>query len=155
MRKSIFIFLLLTLHYGLFSQKIVPAFEEIIALQRPSNTIISPDGKHLAYTVSSTDWENNRFDTEIWLSKNGEAPFQLTRTKDGSSTSPQWSPDGTYLSFKAKRGDKTQIYAIRVAGGEAFPITQEKGNIGSYEWSPNGKQVAFTMSPDKEKIDKK
>ena len=48
MRKSIFIFLLLTLHYGLFSQKIVPAFEEVIALQRPSNTIISPDGKHLA-----------------------------------------------------------------------------------------------------------
>lgn len=155
MRRFSILSLLLFSTYGLFSQKIVPAFEEVIALQRPSNTIISPDGKHIAYTVSATDWENNRFDSEIWLSKDGQTPFQLTRTKDGSSSSAQWSPDGEYLAFKAKRGDKTQIHAIRVAGGEAFPITQEKGNIGGYEWSPNGKQLAFTMSPDKEKGDKK
>ncbi|MEM9847445.1 MAG: S9 family peptidase, partial [Bacteroidota bacterium] len=133
---------------------IVPAFEQVIALQRPSNPMLSPDGKHTLFTVSSTDWENNRFDTEIWLSKNDELPFQLTRTKDGSSFSPAWSPDGKYITFKAKRGESTQIHAISVMGGEAFPITAEKGSIGSYEWSPDSKQIAFTMQPDQEKAQK-
>ncbi|MEM8527527.1 MAG: S9 family peptidase, partial [Bacteroidota bacterium] len=136
-----------TLTIYLFAQDspVVPAFEQVIALQRPSNAIISPDGKHTLFTVSSTDWENNRFDTEIWLSKNDGTPFQLTRTADGSSFSPAWSPDGKYISFKAKRGKSTQIHVIPIQGGEAFPITHEKGNIGGYEWSPNGRQIAFTM----------
>ncbi|MEM1123148.1 MAG: S9 family peptidase, partial [Bacteroidota bacterium] len=111
--------------------------------------------QHVAFTVSTTDWENNRFDTEIWLSKNGKTPFQLTRTKDGSSNSIAWSPDGQYLTFKAKRGEHQQIHAILIEGGEAFPITHEKGNIGSYEWSPDGQQIAFTKQADKEKSDKK
>ncbi|MEM9887774.1 MAG: S9 family peptidase [Bacteroidota bacterium] len=136
------------------NNKIVPAFEQVISLQRPSNPILSPDGKHTLFTVSSTDWENNRFDTEIWLSKNDEEPFQLTRTEEGSSFSPAWSPDGKYITFKAKRGKNTQIHAIAVAGGEAFPVTSEKGNIGSYECSPDGKQIAFTMQPDREKEEK-
>ena len=157
MRKYILLTLFLTNNLLLFTQtlKIVPAFEEVISLQRPSNPVISPDGQHIAFTVSTTDWKENRFDTEIWLSKNGKTPFQLTRTKDGSSNNIEWSPDGQYLTFKAKRGEHSQIYAIRVDGGEAFPITNEKGNIGSYEWSPDGKQIAFTMQPDKEKTAKK
>ena len=157
MRKYIIIALLLTASYYGYAQaeKIVPAFEEVIALQRPSSPVISPDGQQVAFTVSSTDWQDNRFDTEIWLSKNGKTPFQLTRTKDGSSNSIAWSPDGQYLTFKAKRGEHSQIYAIRIDGGEAFALTHEKGNIGSYEWSPNGQQIAFTLQPDKEKSDKK
>jgi len=135
--------------------KKVPAFEEVIALQRPSSPVISPDGQHIAFSVSSTDWEDNRFDREIWLSKNGNTPFQLTRTKDGSSNSIDWSPDGRYLTFKAKRGEHSQLHAIPIDGGEAFAITHEKGSIGGYEWSPDGKQIAFTMQPDKEKNEKK
>ncbi|MEL6943623.1 MAG: S9 family peptidase, partial [Bacteroidota bacterium] len=150
MKRLTLLLLSLILTFSVFAQenKIVPAFEQVISLQRPSNAIISPDGKHTLFTVSSTDWENNRFDTEIWLSKNDGAPFQLTRTKDGSSFSPAWSPDGKYITFKAKRGKQTQIHAIAIQGGEAFPITHEKGNIGDYEWSPDGKQIAFTMQPE-------
>ncbi|MEM1324333.1 MAG: S9 family peptidase [Bacteroidota bacterium] len=137
------------------NEKIVPAFEQVIALQRPSNPVISPDGKHTLFTVSATDWKNNRFDTEIWLSKNDGTPFQLTRTAEGSSSSPAWSPDGKYITFKAKRGEHTQLYAIAVEGGEAFPITFEKGNIGGYEWSPDGQQIAFTKQTDQEEENKK
>ena len=157
MKKFSIIAILLITYFCGYTQsaKKVPAFEEVIALKRPSNPVISPDGQHIAFTVSSTDWENNRFDTEIWLSKNGKTPFQLTRTNNGSSNNIAWSPDGQYLSFKAKRGEHSQIQAIRIDGGEAFALTHEKDNIGSYEWSPNGQQIAFTLQTNKEKIDKK
>lgn len=128
-----------------------PTFEEVISLQSVSNPEISPDGRHVAFEVSSTDWKENRFDREIWLSKNGEEPFQLTNSPEESSRVPKWSPDGQWIAFLSKRDEHTQIQVIRVAGGEPFQVTHTKGDISSFEWSPDGKQIAFLQSEDKKK----
>jgi len=130
------------------------SFEQVLSLRNAGSPVISPDGKHIAFTVRSTDWKNNTYDTEIWLAREGEAPFQLTRTADGSSTSPAWSPDGKWIAFRAKRGEKMQIHVIRPFGGEAQAVTNEDENIGSFEWSPDGTQFAFTMQETEGKEDK-
>lgn len=83
-----------------------PSFEDIISLKSVGSPAISPDGKAIAYTVTSTDWKENRYDTEIWLWREGSTTVQLTRTEKGSSTSPKWSPDGRWIAFLADRGDK-------------------------------------------------
>ncbi len=132
-----------------------PSFEEVISLRYPGNIAISPDGRHVAFTVGSTDWKDNRFDTEIWLSKDGGRPFPLTRTTGGSSGAPVWSPDGQWIAFTAKRAEHEQIFVIRMAGGEAFPLTKVENNIGRIEWSPDGKRIAFTMEQPEPKSDKK
>jgi Tol biopolymer transport system component len=88
--------------------------------------VISPDGQSILYTVREADWEKNRYDTEIWLYKLGKKSFQLTRTADGSSTSPAWSPDGKWISFTSSRDEKTQVHLIRPDGGEAFKLTDHK-----------------------------
>ena len=46
---------------------VVEAFKAQISLESASGPRISPDGSMIAFTVTSTDWENNRFDREIWL----------------------------------------------------------------------------------------
>ncbi|MCB9082502.1 MAG: PD40 domain-containing protein, partial [Lewinellaceae bacterium] len=97
-----------------------PSFEEVISLRSGSNAQVSPDGRHVAFTVNSTDWQANRFDTEIWLSKDGAAPFPLTRTEASSSSSPSWSPTGQWIAFRASRGKNTQIWLISPQGGEAW-----------------------------------
>lgn len=130
------------------------SFEQVLSLRSVGSPVISPDGKHIAYTVSSTDWKNNTYDTEIWLAREGETPFQLTRTEDGSSSSPTWSPDGKWIAFTAKRGEKTQIHVIRPFGGEAQAVTDEKENVGDFEWSPDGKYFAFTMNEPESEEDK-
>lgn len=130
-------------------------FEQFISLRNAGNPMISPDGKHVAYTVTTTDWKGNGYDTEIWLARAGEAPFQLTRTAKGSSTSPQWSPDGRWIAFSANRGDKNQVFAIRPDGGEAQVVTAESEGIGSFAWSPDGRQLAFTKQEPESKADKK
>lgn len=121
-----------------------PSFEQVLSLQAPSSPMISPNGKMIAYHVRSTDWENNRYDTEIWLYNGEDAPFQLTNTKDGSSTGPEWSHDSKFLAFSADRGDKSQIHIIRANGGEALPVTNEEEGIASFSWAPNGYKIAFT-----------
>ncbi len=129
-----------------------PSFEEILSLKRAGNPQISPDGKHVAFSVSRADWQNNRYDSEIWLSRDGGQPFQLTRTAKGNSFGHLWSPDGQWLAFLADRGKKNQIHVLRLAGGEALAVTHEKDGISRFEWMPDGKSFIFTkQEPEKKK----
>lgn len=124
-------------------------FEKWLSLKQAGSPIISPDGRYTAFTQTTTDWTNNMYDVEIWLSKEGGEAFQLTRTNANTSTQPKFTPDSHFISFLADRGDKKQIYLIAVNGGEAFPITKDNDGVGNYEWSPNEKQIAYIKAePD-------
>ncbi len=130
-----------------FAQEgVTVSFEKFISLRSVGNPSISPDGQHVAFTVGTTDWKENQFDTEIWLSKNGTSPFQLTRTTKGGSGQIRWSPDSQWIAFTADRGNKSQIHVIRISGGEAQAVTNEEEGIGSFEWTPDGKKFIFTMN---------
>ena len=134
-----------------------PTFEELLSLQRVGGVALSPDGRQVAYTVTSTEWKDNRYDTEIWLARPGTTPIQLTRTAKGSSTSPQWSPDGKWLGFLADRGDKQQLYVLALLGGEAVAVTVVESGVQNFEWSPDGKWIGYTAAttPSKEMKDRK
>ncbi len=129
-----------------------PAFKDVLSLGSVGSPIISPCGKNVLFTMRQPDWEKNKYDTEIWLSLDGAAPIQLTRTTDDSSDSPSWAPDGRWIAFLANRDGKSrQIYLINPAGGEAFKLTAHSEDVDSYEWSPSGKQIAFTATDPQSK----
>lgn len=132
----------------------VPTFEEVISLRSIGSVALSANGKHIAYTVQTTDWNDNRFDTEIWLSKNGEKAFQLTNTTKNNSSNPAFSPDGHCIAFLADRGSKSQIYVMRLEGGEARVISREEEGISSFEWHPDGNSFVFLKSEKEDKTKK-
>ncbi len=131
----------------------VPTFDDIISLKRPGGVALSPDGSTVAFTVNETNWEDNAFETEIFLARTGSQPVQLTRAKK-SSMSPSWSPDGKWLAFVSDRTDKRQIYVISPDGGEALPITNVDEGVGSFSWSPDGRSIALTMTEPKSETQK-
>ncbi len=131
-----------------------PSFEEVISLQTASNATISPNGSHILFTSQTADWKENRYDTELWISKDGLRPIQLTNNVKNSSSTPKWSPDGKWIAFLSKRLEKTQIQVIRSAGGESFQITNTKSNISNFEWSQDGLKIAFLQAEDKSKEEK-
>ena len=139
---------------GLAVAQRVPTFEEVISLRSISGVTLSADGKDIAYTVQTTDWNENRFDTEIWLSKNGKKAFLLTNTTKNNSTNPAFSPDGQWIAFLADRGNKNQIYVLRVEGGEARAVTKEEEGISSFEWHPDGNKFVFLKSEKEDKTKK-
>jgi len=130
------------------------SFEKWISLKTVGSPLISPDGKTIVYSVTSTDWTNNSYDTELWMARDGGEPVQLTRTPKNSSTSARCTPDSKFVSFLADRGDKTQIYLISVNGGEAIQVTKDDDGINSYEWSPDGSKILYAKSEADTKQDK-
>jgi dipeptidyl aminopeptidase/acylaminoacyl peptidase len=129
----------------------VPTIEDLLKVESVGSVEISPDGSWVAYTIRRADFDENADITQIWLSdtKTGES-FQLTRGKK-SAADPKWSPDGRWLAFTSRRDtDENQIYAIRPNGGEAIQLTESESSVTSfsqssnYEWSPDGKSIAFT-----------
>jgi dipeptidyl aminopeptidase/acylaminoacyl peptidase len=130
------------------------SFEQWLSLRTVGGVDISPDGKHVLYSVTSTNWKDNYYDTEIWLARNGQAPFQLTNTAEGSSSNARFTPDCKWISFLAARGNKQQIHLISVDGGEAFAITNEPDGVGGYSWKPDMQQIAFTKTEQESKEEK-
>ncbi|HPG08617.1 MAG TPA: S9 family peptidase [Saprospiraceae bacterium] len=152
--KKLFPYLIILLFLSLNTnaqQAVVPSFEAVLSLQSVRNATISPDGKQVVYEVTSTDWEDNRYDTELWLSRDGATPFPLTNNAKGNSNNAKWSPDSQWIAYLTKKEDHTQIYAMRLAGGESFPVTNCMGDVQDFEWSPDGKKLLFLLAEDKEK----
>ena len=126
--------------------------DDMFSVQRVGGPQVSPEGDWVAYTVSTTSLEDERSTTRVWMvPATGGDPIPLT-AQGKSASSPDWSPDGRYLTFLAARdGDRTQVWALDRRGGEALPLPDvEQGAKGS-QWSPDGTRLLLTIRDPEEK----
>lgn len=97
----------------------VPTLQQSLGMKQPIGVRISPDGRYLAYLAQQANWDENAFNSQIWIADTttGER-YQLTSGKK-TSGSPRWSPDSKRVAFTSDRDGKAQIYVIGDRGGEA------------------------------------
>ena len=63
--------------------------------------------------------------------------------------SPSWSPEGSLLLFTSyKNGKGPQVFVIPAKGGKSFLVSGRKGNNTSASYSPDGRDIACTLSFD-------
>ena len=122
--------------------------EDLWAMERVGGPSLSPDGRLVAFTVSTYDFDENEGNGEIWLvpTDGSEPPRRLTWNK-GPDGSPEFSPDGRRLAFVSKRGeDPPQLYILPLDGGEAERVTELPIGVSSPRWFPDGRRIAFLAS---------
>jgi dipeptidyl aminopeptidase/acylaminoacyl peptidase len=127
--------------------------DDLFKLRSVSDPQVSPDGKWVAYAVGTVDTEKDRRDADLWMvSWDGSQQIRLTSMADSSESMPRWSPDGRFLSFLAARGDEeekkkgSQVWLLNRAGGEAQKLTDIKGGVADYAWSPDGKRLVLAVN---------
>ena len=121
----------------------------MISFNRLTGAVVSPDGKQVAYTVSTPQMEGEKseFLTHIWLAATDGSYANQFTFGEMSCTNPQFSSDNKWLAFtSARKEDKSQLYIISMMGGEAQQITKQKNSVSEYAWAPNGKQLVFLMN---------
>src|ERR1700761_2408839 len=123
--------------------------DDLDRLAEVANPQVSPDGKWIAYTVSTVDRDDDKNVTSIWMvSWDGSQNVRLTYGTE-SASSPRWSPDGRSLSFVSSRAGKakgSQIWLLDRRGGEARQLTHIKDfSISEYEWSPDSSKLLLVL----------
>lgn len=99
-----------------------------------SSPAMSPDGKYVAFTVTTVNESANKRHSEVWLvpAAGGEA---TRMTSPGTeSSNPRWSHDGSLLLFTSRRqGGQGSTWALRMdrtPSGEAFqPEALKEGSM--------------------------
>lgn len=120
--------------------------DDFFRVQRVSDPQVGPDGKWVAYVVSTTDLAADKSESRVWMvSSAGGEPIALT-AKGSSASSPRFSPDGKYIGFMASRNDgESQVWLLNRLGGEAEQLTSVKQGVNSFVWSPDGSRLALVI----------
>src|SRR5213079_2807336 len=131
--------------------------DDIFRFRDVRDAQLSPDGQWVAYVVSTVDTKEDKNNTHVWMvSYDGKTDRQITFSQD-SESSPRFSPDGKYLAFTSSRPGKAkgnQVWLLDRGGGEAFQLTEIKGRLQGYEWSPDSTRLALTIGdPDPDAAD--
>ena len=126
--------------------------EDIAAIKTVDEPQISPDGNSVLYTVKTVDLEKDKNATNLWLVHwDGSDNRALTFGKEKQSH-PRWSPDGKWIGFLSGRGDENendQLWVMSSSGGEAEKLTEQKGSIDDFAWSPDSKRMVLVIKdPD-------
>ncbi|MDR0795128.1 MAG: S9 family peptidase [Tannerella sp.] len=135
---------------------------------RIANSVISPAGDKIAYTVTSYNMAANRGATNIYVqSPDDRQKLRLTDSA-GNESNLQWSADGSKLYFLSTRSGESQIWSIRPDGSgltqhsfiekgiDGFGLTKDESKVFYLQSVPvikrNSAEIYIDMDQSKAKI---
>ncbi|HEY7540527.1 MAG TPA: S9 family peptidase [Methylomirabilota bacterium] len=122
--------------------------DDLTRIQFVTDAQVSPDGRRIAFVVTSLSEERDEYLASIWIVDTaGGQPRRFT-AGPRRDVEPRWSPDGTRLAFLSERApkDKLQLYVMPADGGEPTKLTALDNGVSSPAWSPDGTRLVF-VSP--------
>src|SRR5262245_39424359 len=74
--------------------------DDLFKFKRVSDPHISPDGKWVAYVLTTMDVAGNKSTANLWLAAtDGKTPPRRLTTSEKKDRHPRWSPDGKSILF--------------------------------------------------------
>jgi len=122
----------------LTAQKRAIGFEDFIALKSVSDPQLSPDGKWVAYTVTTPSLQDNRGISRVWVAEAATGRSRQLTGGPGSDRQPRWSPDGKTLAFISTREGGAQVWVLPIGGGDARKLSSLPDGASDPIWLPDG-----------------
>jgi serine/threonine-protein kinase len=114
----------------------------VTELRNNSNPRFSPDGKRVAFTVTSTQA------MDVWVYDRGRSTLTKV-TSEGNNQRPEWSPDGKRLLFVSDRSGATAFWWQPADGSGKAELLYKPAEGDPFEGliSPDGKWLVYRTGP--------
>jgi dipeptidyl aminopeptidase/acylaminoacyl peptidase len=109
---------------------------DLLAVGVVADPQISPDGKYVAFTVSTPSIEENRNISRVRVVPADGGSAREVPAPKGSDRAPRWAPDGT-LHIISTRGGSPQIWRVPADGAPA-QLTDLDSGIEDFWWADAG-----------------
>jgi len=152
MRKFSFLLVLsLVLPFASAQAKRPMTFEDLQKMKRLGETAVSPDGKWLAYSVTSVNLAENTKTAELFIQPiagGDPKPVAVTQPNDSGL---QFAPDDKRILFLSARDGGQQVWTAEfdpATGATANPkkLTSISTEADNALWSPDARSIVFTSS---------
>jgi len=119
--------------------------DDLITTVRVSDPQISPDGKHVLFTRTTTALDVGRRNPDIWIvPSDGFTPPRQLIGGEKSENTPRFTPDGKRIVFISSRDGVPQVYVSDAEGRDVKQVTKLSGGVqGPLVVSHDGRRVAF------------
>ena len=122
--------------------------KDLAMLDRVSDPRLSPDGRWIAYSLRSTDWDNNRGLNALYLldRKQPSAAIKLIGDEKAPAV-PRWAADGRLYFLSSKSGSR-QLWR-REPDGRLVQMTAFPVDISTFRLAPDALSaiVALNVRP--------
>ena len=128
--------------------------EDLRKLKFVTNVAMSPDESKVMFTASTVS--EKKYFSHIYMVNTDGSDLRQYTSGEVSDSSPIFSPDGEWIVFISKRGEKKGIYRMPTSGGEAKLLVESDGSFSGISVSPDSSKIlcVFTkadkLSKDKD-----
>ena len=119
--------------------------DDLITTVRVSDPHVSPDGKRVVFTRTTTPLDSGRRNSDIWVvASDGLSAARQLIGGDKSENTARFTPDGKRIVFISNRDGAPQVYVADAEGRDAKHVTKLSAGVQApLVVSPDGKKVAF------------
>jgi TolB protein len=100
----------------------------------------------IAYVTKSGQGSGQRH--SLWIADADGEGAQSALTSPEPIISASWSPNGSQLAYVSFESRKPVVYVHDVSSGRRRLVANFRGSNSAPAWSPDGKQLAVTLSRD-------
>ncbi|WP_439470573.1 prolyl oligopeptidase family serine peptidase [Brevundimonas sp.] len=129
-------------------------YTAMISANRLGDPQVSPDGRWVVYSVTTTDVAANRRAGALFI-QDLRSPGEGRRLaiNEGGANTARWGSDGK-LYFLSRRSGSSQVWLAEADGTAPVQVTNLPLDVNAYRLSPDAAQVAVSLAvfPDCETL---
>jgi dipeptidyl aminopeptidase/acylaminoacyl peptidase len=118
--------------------------EDLYRVKNVGEPAISPDGRTVAYSVTTNDWTAQKKTVALWRVDADGKNDRLLTFSGAHDENPFFSPDGRTLAFVSTRTGEPQVFFLPLQGGEPQQKTFFPGGVASPAFSQDGRLLVFS-----------
>ena len=120
--------------------------EDLLKIKFVRSVALSPDDSKIMFTAEQVSKDKKDYHSHIYMIDSGGGDVSQYTFGEVKDSGPVFSPDGKWIVFISKRGEKKGIYKMPTSGGEAVLLAGEDGSYSGISVSPDSRNVLCVFS---------